>query len=189
MSDGTIERTENRVTFRYERRLRHPVSVVWKAITDPEQVAAWFGARVEIDLKPGGHYISYHPGDVRVVDRIVRLDAPTLLEHTFWAEVNPDALVTWELHPSEEGCVLVLSHSLSIADIEAARTRFGDDPTLILSRNAAGWHHLLDKLGASLDSTPLDWSEQAQKALQARYAAMPATISPATESNVRSSEH
>lgn len=176
MSHGTIEFTEDRVTYHYEWHLHHAISSVWKAITDPEQVAAWFGGRVEIDLKPGGAYISYHRGDMRVVDRIVRLEPPKLLEHTFWAEVNPSALVTWELHPSEQDCVLVLSHSLSMADIQAARQRFGDDPMVILSRNAAGWHHLLDKLGAALQSTELEWSEQAQKELQTHYAAMLTSI-------------
>jgi uncharacterized protein YndB with AHSA1/START domain len=143
--------------------------VVWKAITNPEEVVAWFGGRVEIDLKPGGAYISYHRGDMRVVGRIVRLEAPTLLQHTFWADVNPDALVTWELRSADEGCTLALSHSLSIADVHAAATRFGDDPVIIVSRNAAGWHHLLDKLGATLQNTELEWSEQAQKALLDHY--------------------
>lgn len=172
MSDGTIEYAEDRVIFRFERHLRHPIGMVWTAITDPHRVAVWFGGCVEIDLKVGGEYVSYHQGDMRVVDRIVRLEPPRLLAHSFWAEVNPSALVTWELHPSAEGCVLVLTHSLSIADIQAARTRFGDDSTIILSRNAAGWHRILDKLEAALTGATPQWSEEAQKALQARYAAL-----------------
>jgi uncharacterized protein YndB with AHSA1/START domain len=174
MSDGAIEQSEERVTFRFTRHLRHPIDVVWKAITDPAEIEAWFGGRVEIELKPGGRYISHHRGGVRVVDRVVRLEPPTLLEHTFWVEVNPSALVTWELHPSDEGCVLVLTHSLSMDDVRAAATTvaMGADPMVILSRNGAGWHHMLDTLEAALEGRSLEWSEQAQKALQERYAAM-----------------
>lgn len=174
MTDGTIERSGDRVAFRYERRLRHPIDVVWRAITDPAENGAWFGGRVEIELKPGGSYISHHANGMRVVDRVVRLEPPTLLEHTFWVDVNPGALVTWELHPSEDGCILVLTHSLSLHDVRgaAATVASGDDPTTILSRNAAGWHHLLDKLAAALEGRGLEWSEQSRKALQARYAAM-----------------
>jgi uncharacterized protein YndB with AHSA1/START domain len=94
MSDeGTIRRANGRVTFRFERRLRHPVEMVWKAITDPAENEAWFGGRVEIDLEPGGRFVSHHAGGEEVLDRVVRLRPPTLLEHTFWEEMNPSARV------------------------------------------------------------------------------------------------
>jgi hypothetical protein len=41
---------------------------------------------------------------------------------------------------------------------------------MILSRNAAGWHRLLDMLDAALDGRSAAWSEQDQRALQKRYA-------------------
>jgi uncharacterized protein YndB with AHSA1/START domain len=174
VSEGAINESDGRITFRYERRLRHPIDVVWRAITDPEEIARWSGSRPEIDLQPGGHVISHHRGGDRVVDHIVRLEPPRLFEHTFWVHVNPTALVTWELTPAEEGCVLVLTHSLSLADVRAAAATvaLGDDVTVILSRNGAGWHRLLDLLEATLDGRNTPWSEQAQKALQDRYAAM-----------------
>jgi uncharacterized protein YndB with AHSA1/START domain len=31
-----------------------PIAVVWKTITEPEQISRWFADRVEIDLRPGG---------------------------------------------------------------------------------------------------------------------------------------
>ena len=34
-----------------------PAEVVWRTITEPEQVALWFADRVEFDLRPGGHGI------------------------------------------------------------------------------------------------------------------------------------
>lgn len=174
MSVGTIEQTAERVTFRYERHLSHPIDLVWKAITDPAEMERWLGQRPEIDLQPGGRYVSYHATGDRVVDRILRLEPPTLFEHTFWEHVNPTAVVTWRLTPSKEGCVLVLTHSLAIADVRtaAATVARGDDFRQILSRNGAGWHRLLDKLEGALSGQSADWSEQAQKALQDRYADM-----------------
>jgi uncharacterized protein YndB with AHSA1/START domain len=32
-----------------------PVDVVWRTITEPDQIQRWFADRVELDLKPGGH--------------------------------------------------------------------------------------------------------------------------------------
>lgn len=174
MSEGTVEQRDGRVTCRYERHFRHPIDVVWKAVTDPDELERWGGARPEIDLRPGGRYVTHHQGgSLRVEDRITRVEPPRLLEHTYFSHINPTALVTWELSPTEEGCRLVLTHSLDMDDLRAAAaTMFpGDDITTIVSRNAAGWHRLLDLLTGTLDGHGIPWSEQHQKALQQRYAA------------------
>jgi uncharacterized protein YndB with AHSA1/START domain len=174
VSDGTIEQRDGKITCRYERHLRHPVEVLWQAITDPDEIERWTGSRPEIDLRPGGHYITRHGTGDEVVDRITRLEPPRLLEHTFWVHINPTALVAWELSPAAGGCRLVLTHTLDIEDVRtAARTMaLGDDLTAIVSRNSAGWHRLLDKLTWTLDGRDVPWSERDQQALQERYAAM-----------------
>jgi uncharacterized protein YndB with AHSA1/START domain len=152
VTDGTIERAGDRITLRYERRLRHPVEVVWRALTDPSEAGGWFGGRFEIDLRVGGEYITYHQTGDRVVDRIVRLDPPRLLEHTFWMHLNPDALVTYELEPSPDGCHLTLTHQMSVNDLRKAAAFYGwDDPMSQVPRTGAGWHHLLDLLEGALD--------------------------------------
>jgi uncharacterized protein YndB with AHSA1/START domain len=173
VNEGTIEQRDGRVTFRYQRHLRHSIEVVWKAITDPTEIERWTGSRPEIELKVGGAYVTYHRGSDRVVDRILRLEPPHLFEHTFWVQVNPTAVVTWELNPTEDGCDLALTHSLSLDDVRqaAATVAARDDLLTILSRNGAGWHRLLDKLTAALDGRPSNWSESDQKELRERYAA------------------
>jgi uncharacterized protein YndB with AHSA1/START domain len=45
MTDLTIER---------EILIDAPAEVVWRTITEPEQIARWFADRVELDLRPGG---------------------------------------------------------------------------------------------------------------------------------------
>jgi uncharacterized protein YndB with AHSA1/START domain len=154
VNEGTIEQTDEMVTCRFERLLRHPPEVVWQAITEPDQIDRWMGTRPEIDLRPGGHYITHHGTGDRVVDRITRLEPPRLLEHTFWAHVNPSARVTWELSPAGDGCLLVLTHRLSLDDVRraAATVAAGDDISAIISRNRAGWQRLLDTLAGHLAS-------------------------------------
>ena len=45
---------ENRPTLRFERRLSHPVDVVWRAITESDELEQWFPSKVEVDeLGPG----------------------------------------------------------------------------------------------------------------------------------------
>jgi uncharacterized protein YndB with AHSA1/START domain len=43
--------------FRVERDIliEAPVGVVWRTITEPDQIVKWFADRVELELEPGGH--------------------------------------------------------------------------------------------------------------------------------------
>src|SRR6202012_5001916 len=49
MDEGTLTMIDGRPVLRFERRLRHPVATVWRAITDPAELAGWFPWQVEID--------------------------------------------------------------------------------------------------------------------------------------------
>src|SRR3989442_15880424 len=42
--------------FQIEREvvIDAPVEVVWRTITEPEQIRQWFADRVELELEPGG---------------------------------------------------------------------------------------------------------------------------------------
>lgn len=61
---GTLKIEGSYATLQYERRLPHDPEVVWKAITDPEQVSAWFSTTAKIDPRLGGtiEYISVPVG-------------------------------------------------------------------------------------------------------------------------------
>lgn len=184
MTDGTIEVAGEVITFRYERHISHSIDAVWQAITDDTQSEAWFGGRIEIELRPGGSYVSYHQGGMRVADRVLRVEAPRLLTHTFWVEMNPGALVTWELRPDGDGCMLTLTHTLSLDDLRPVAATSGQNVAFILARNAAGWHHLLDKLAAALDGRSIAWMPEDGEALRDRYAAMvPADVLSKSESS------
>jgi uncharacterized protein YndB with AHSA1/START domain len=45
MTDLTIER---------EILIEAPADVVWRTITEPDQIEQWFAERVQLDLRPGG---------------------------------------------------------------------------------------------------------------------------------------
>lgn len=152
-AEGAIERDGAFVVFRYVRPLARPVPQVWAAITEPDRIERWFGSRPEIDARPGGAYVVEHGNGMRVEDRVLRVEPPTLFEHTFWAQLNPDATVTWELAENAAGARLTLTHRLSDADIDhaLATVAAGEDRGAVIARNAAGWRRLLDRLEAALD--------------------------------------
>jgi uncharacterized protein YndB with AHSA1/START domain len=65
MADFTIER---------DVMIDAPVEVVWRTITEPDQMSQWFAQRVELEVTPGGHgYMDFGeqggPVVVETVDR------------------------------------------------------------------------------------------------------------------------
>ncbi|WP_394830708.1 hypothetical protein LVJ94_29790 [Pendulispora rubella] len=68
---------------RFERRLPHKPEKVWRALTEPRELAQWFpeGAR-----------------------KITEWDPPRVLALTLG-----DENLRWELSPTPEGCLLVLT--------------------------------------------------------------------------------
>jgi uncharacterized protein YndB with AHSA1/START domain len=53
-ADYTIER---------EVMIDAPVDVVWRTITEPDQISQWFADRAELDLRPGGHGLLVFGGE------------------------------------------------------------------------------------------------------------------------------
>ena len=53
-----------------------PVEVVWRTITEPDQVSQWFADRVELVVEPGAHgYLEFGDQGGPVV--VVTVDPPT----------------------------------------------------------------------------------------------------------------
>jgi len=86
---------------------------------------------IELELTPDGHVPGMH------VHQVTDWDPPRLLGYT-WAKEGerPDHLL-WELHPHDDGCLLVLTHTF--------------EDRLKAARDGAGWHICLDALAAELD--------------------------------------
>jgi uncharacterized protein YndB with AHSA1/START domain len=132
--NGTLEPAGKRWRLRFTRELRHDAETVWKAITEPEHLKAWFPDRVtgewtvggELVFSPDSAVIADFRGQVRVVD------SPRLLEFTW----GPD-LLRFEIEPHGDGCTLTLLDTF--------------DEQGKAARDAAGWHVCVDQLAAELD--------------------------------------
>ena len=70
MTDGTMERRGDRRVIRFERRLAHPVERVWRALTDPNEIAAWLAVAEPLELEQGGRVVlTWQPEWQRLHDR------------------------------------------------------------------------------------------------------------------------
>lgn len=156
---GTIERTPDGGVVRFDRSLAFGIDEVWAAITEPERLADWwppFAADITVDLREGGKIVFDWPEmDFPTLDfTIVRLEAPTLLEHT---HTGPGSWMRWELEATAEGTRLRATYFVPDLDLAIKR---GD---------IVGLHHSLDRLAPALKGHPIGWDQDAFIELQAAY--------------------
>lgn len=157
---ATLERTSEGGRITFDREFADPIEEVWSAITEAERLADWwapFAADITVDLREGGSItFDWHEHDIPKFEfRIVRLQAPTLLEHT---HTSPGSWMRWELAPTANGTRL-------------RATYFVPDPDLAIARgDVVGAHYGLDRLGALLSGHPVPVDMDAFAALQADYA-------------------
>jgi uncharacterized protein YndB with AHSA1/START domain len=144
--EGTAEFHADHAILRFERRLKHPVERVWAAITQPEEIEAWW-ARANVDLRPGGamriEWLNTDEDGNTVVmpATITALDPPHLLE----IEGEPHGTLRFELQPDGDATLLTF----------VARSEIPDD---YRTKVLAGWHYHLDALEEFLDDgTRVDW--------------------------------
>lgn len=150
MTDGTLETIDGRPALRFERRLAHPVQRVWRAVTEPAELAQWFVAPVPWTPALGETFESEGQAG-----EIVALEEPTLLRWT-WGQER----YAFELAPDGDGCLLVFTHVFD--------DRYGP-----AAQHAAGWETYLARLEAHLAGVLLS-EEDAHSAigeLHERYAA------------------
>jgi uncharacterized protein YndB with AHSA1/START domain len=150
---GAYETIENRPALRFERRLSHPVEVVWQAITRSDELEHWFPSRVEVDeLRPGAEMtfrfesMPLEGMPTTMSGRVTEFDPPRLFAF-YWGDDH----LRFELEPvagSEDECMLPLTVLLDEREKAA--------------RDGAGWHACLDRLSGLLDgqtdaSDGADW--------------------------------
>jgi uncharacterized protein YndB with AHSA1/START domain len=82
---------------------------VWQAITDPRELAQWFGHAAEIDLRPGGDGALTWDEHGRYALRVEEVDAPRRLVWSWVHEPDvafedaPATSVEWELTARDDG--------------------------------------------------------------------------------------
>lgn len=133
MTDATPILGGQRALLRIERHLVDPPQVVWNAITDRDELRAWFPCDVEV---VGGRWevgalivFRFSPEviDMTLEGRVLAADEPILLSYSWGEEV-----LRFELSADDGGTRIVLTDELAAG---------------IAARNAAGWEQCLARLG------------------------------------------
>ncbi|MFI7707354.1 SRPBCC domain-containing protein [Nonomuraea sp. NPDC049480] len=126
MNETLTLHPDGRTTVRMQRRLPHPPAKVWRAITQPQHLAAWFPADVTID----GDHITYGFGPD---GHITHNDPPHVFAHT-WGDDH----LLWELQPDgPHGTLLTFTHTFTDRHGAASFT--------------SGWHTCILAMLAHLD--------------------------------------
>jgi uncharacterized protein YndB with AHSA1/START domain len=128
-TEATLHDGDGRPVIRFERILRRPPQEVWRAITDPEELKAWFPCDVEADAWEAGAAVRFRFGakGPQLTGTVLEADEPRVLAYT-WGEET----LRFELSPAPGGGTrLVFSDALDRA---------------IAARNAAGWQVCLAQL-------------------------------------------
>jgi uncharacterized protein YndB with AHSA1/START domain len=149
---GTYLEHDGRPAVRFERRFAQPAERVWRAVTDPAELKAWFPSpEVSYDARTGGA-ISLS-GDPYAPDgttgQVLVWDPP----HRFGFEWGGDQLFL-TVTPDGDGCRLVL---LDVLDSEGGA-----------ARNATGWTMCLAALERSVTGSA---AEHEFRPLLAEYVA------------------
>jgi uncharacterized protein YndB with AHSA1/START domain len=126
-----------------------PVEVVWRTITEPEQMSQWFASRVELEIKPGAHgFMEFGDQGGPVV--VEAVDPPTRFSfrwnHPREEEpvVGNSMLVEFTLTPEgdERTHLRVTESGHELRDWpDAEKQRYADE-------HREGWGDFLDRLAA-----------------------------------------
>lgn len=153
MKNGTLTKRGDQVELRFERRLSHSPEKVWRALTDSQELAHWFPARIEGAREAGAELRFLFAEGAPMKGKISVFDPPRVLEYTWEGD-----LLRWELLPEGAGCLLVFT------TIPADRAN--------VARDATGWHFCLDNLEAAVAGNPAaGFDKERFSALNAEYAA------------------
>ena len=147
---GTLERDGDRWRLTFTRRLAHPQEKVWRAVTEPEHLAAWFPQEIRGERRTGATLRFVTDGDDGFDGAMVVCEPPSVME-LLW---GVDRLRI-ELRPDGDGTVLTLTDTFG----ELGRA----------ARDAAGWHECLDRLAGELDGRELPAWGLPWPALHERY--------------------
>jgi uncharacterized protein YndB with AHSA1/START domain len=140
--------------YRIEREVvvEAPVDVVWRTVTEPDQITQWFADRVDLEATPGGRgtFVFDHPGGASNTYPLVveRVEAPSLF--TFrWGpsegeEPSPGNSLLVEFRLDEDG-----HDRTRLRVVETGLERLGwadDDMRRYAEEHVDGWTTHLDRL-------------------------------------------
>ena len=137
---GTLESADNGYRLRFERRLDHSPERVWRAITEPEELAHRF---------PPGEEL-----------QVTESEPARLLAGTWYGDE-----LRFELRPEGDACVLVFTHTFAERE-KAARDAAGWDRVFVRfeallrgepiseKESLEGWSEVHERYAADLGVDP-----------------------------------
>jgi uncharacterized protein YndB with AHSA1/START domain len=154
MADADLARFIDRWTIEFVRVYPHPVERVWKAVSDPAEIAIWFIRPTAWDLRSGGAYRFHDDGFAGVIEAI---DPPRLIRFrgighgATWPD--PEAYFQFELEPVAGGTRLrYVQHATpGVEDPDEPREIYRSPGR---PGSLAGWHAAFDELAEFLDGVP-----------------------------------
>jgi uncharacterized protein YndB with AHSA1/START domain len=151
---GELDRSGVVLRLRFVRRLPHEPEKVFRALTEPEQLSAWFPTDIVGERRAGAALkFEFREGEGPTIEgALLAYDPPRVVEYQ-WGD---DETLRFELAPDGEGTVLTFVNTF--AELGKA------------ARDAAGWHTCLDLLGHQLARTKPPWEQSARwKQVHPRY--------------------
>lgn len=126
---GRLIRTDEDARLEFRRHYNHSPERVWRALTDPEELAAWFPSTIDGDRVPGAT-LTFRFEHVQVDPmhgKMLAFDPPALLEITWGGD-----RLRFELEPDGDGTLMTFTVTL--------------DELGKATRDGAGWHQSLQGL-------------------------------------------
>ena len=124
-----------------ERTYNAPVSRVWQAITDKEEMKQWYFHIAEFKPEVGFEFSFYEPGEEKKflhLCKIIEVVPGNKLTYSWRYDGHPgNSFVTFEISADGVKTKLTLTH-------EKLET-FGDHPALAKENFIAGWTEILGK--------------------------------------------
>jgi uncharacterized protein YndB with AHSA1/START domain len=167
--DGQLQQVGDRWELRFQRKLPHAPEKVWRAITEPDHLKAWFPDTVEGEMAPGAKLkfvfdddaMPPFDGEVLVFEPVSRLELR-------WGT----DFLRFAIEPDGEGSVLTFVDSI--------------DEVGKAARDGAGWHvcleHLeLDLAGGQPSSETVARWKQVHPDYVERFGPEASTIGPPAE--------
>ncbi len=135
---GVLEPADTKWRLRFTRHLKHPPDTVWRALTEPDHLQAWFPQKIVGEWAVGAplKFVSEF-GDFE--GQVLAYEPSSVLEFRWGTDT-----IRLEVAPDGDGSRLILLDTF--AELGKA------------ARDAAGWHTCLDALEQALDGTKPSWT-------------------------------
>lgn len=143
---GTLERTGDSATVRFDRHYATTAADLWEAVTDAGRLERWF-ARVTGDLREGGEFVIHFDDDDTPTCRVESCSPGERFTWRWLVAGGRGSVVEVSVTPDGEGARLGLVHSL----LDPAKA----------PEYGAGWDVYVRSLESYVDGTERgDWWDQ-----------------------------